>query len=227
MSFVKPKHQELLSKIIPKCKSQLGQDIFTLIENGFKRDGYFVEFGATNGIELSNTYILEKEFGWSGILAEPALVWHKELRENRNCNIDVDCVWNKSGETLAFHESNEAVYSTLHSHAHLEDMSKDKRAPGKQYLVKTITLEDLLRKYSAPKIIDYLSIDTEGSEYEILSSVNFEAYDIRTITCEHNYMPDRGKIYKLLTSKGYFRVQTEKSNHDDWYTKLKPILLYV
>jgi len=227
MTYLKPEHQELLSKIHSKCKSQLGQEIFTLCENNFKRDGYFVEFGATNGIELSNTYVLEKEFGWNGILAEPALVWHNQLYENRSCNIDIDCVWTNSGENLTFHESNEAVYSTLHSHVNIEDMSKDKRIFGKQYLVKTITLEDLLKKYDAPKVIVYLSIDTEGSEYEILSSFNFEAYDIRTITCEHNYMPDREKIYKLLTSKGFFRVQTEKSNHDDWYTKRKPILLYI
>ena len=55
MSYIKPKHQELLSSIAYKCKSQLGQEIFALIENDFKRDGYFIEFGATDGLELSNT----------------------------------------------------------------------------------------------------------------------------------------------------------------------------
>ena len=50
-------------------KSQLKQDIFVLLETGFKRNGFFVEFGATNGIDLSNTYLLEKRFGWNGILA--------------------------------------------------------------------------------------------------------------------------------------------------------------
>ena len=60
MSYIKPKHQELLSSIAYKCKSQLGQEIFALIENDFKRDGYFIEFGATDGLELSNTHLLEK-----------------------------------------------------------------------------------------------------------------------------------------------------------------------
>ena len=109
----------------------------------------------------------------------------------------------------------------------IADGNKDYRLEGKQYDVQTISLEDLLKKYSAPKRIDYLSIDTEGSEYEILSNFNFDAYDIRVITCEHNYMPERDKIYKLLTSKGFFRVETNKSQWDDWYTKSKPILLYV
>ena len=71
-----------MPSIAPKCKSQLGQEIFALIENDFKRDGFFVEFGATNGLELSNTHLLEKEFGWTGILAEPAKTWHEDLYKN-------------------------------------------------------------------------------------------------------------------------------------------------
>lgn len=227
MSVIKPKHRELLSSLLPKCKSQLGQEIFALIQNDFKRHGYFVEFGATNGLELSNTYLLEKEFGWNGILAEPASVWHRELHENRACNIETQCVWSKSGEIISFHESDSAVLSTVNSLRTIPDCNKDARLTGKQYDVQTISLEDLLKKYSAPKRIDYLSIDTEGSEYEILSNFNFDAYDIRTITCEHNYMPEREQIYRLLTSKGYFRIDTDKSKWDDWYTKSKPILLYV
>lgn len=227
MSYIKPKHQELLSSIAYKCKSQLGQEIFALIENDFKRDGYFIEFGATDGLELSNTHLLEKEFGWTGILAEPAKIWHEELQKNRSCNIETQCVWSKSGEVLSFHESDTAVLSTVNSLRTIADGNKDYRLEGKQYDVQTISLEDLLKKYSAPKRIDYLSIDTEGSEYEILSNFNFDAYDIRVITCEHNYMPERDEIYKLLTSKGFFRVETNKSQWDDWYTKSKPILLYV
>ncbi|MGR6466209.1 hypothetical protein [Rhizobium sp. PAMB 3182] len=84
------------------CKSQLGQDIFALMVNNGKRGGFFVEFGATNGIRLSNTYLLEKRFGWTGILAEPANIWHAELQSNRAAAIEFDCVWTKSGETLDF-----------------------------------------------------------------------------------------------------------------------------
>ncbi len=227
MSFIKQQHLELFKSSLQKRKSQLGQEIFALIQNDFKRDGYFVEFGATNGVELSNTHLLEKEFGWTGILAEPGLVWHKELHENRVCNIETQCVWSKSGETLSFHESDLAVFSTVDSLRAMSDGNMSYRLPGKQYDVQTISLEDLLKKYSAPKKIDYLSIDTEGSEYEILANFNFDAYDIRAITCEHNYMPAREQIYKLLTSKGYFRVDTDQSKWDDWYTKVKPVLLYV
>ena len=85
--------------------------------------------------------------------------------------------------------------------------------------VETISLVDLLKKYNAPKHIDYLSIDTEGSEFDILENFDFNTYSFSVITCEHNYTPMRDKIYDLLTSKGYERKLTEVSRWDDWYIK--------
>ena len=70
-------------QLLPSSKSQLRQDLFVLSELNFKVGGYFVEFGATNGIDLSNTYFLEEKFSWRGILVEPAKIWHQELSENR------------------------------------------------------------------------------------------------------------------------------------------------
>lgn len=227
MYYIDKKYQNLLRSISPLCKSQLGQEVFALNENKFVSNGFFVEFGATNGVELSNTFILEKEFGWSGILAEPAKIWHDDLLKNRSCHIEKKCVWSKSGELISFHESDAAVLSTASIFAENTDMNKEDRIKGIKYNIETISLEDLLKKYNAPHVINYLSIDTEGSEYQILSNFDFNSYDIRAITVEHNFMPDREKLYKLLTSHGFFRVQTDKSKWDDWYTKNKPIFLYV
>ena len=199
-----------------KSKSQIEQDLFVLHELDNKRNGYFVEFGATNGLDLSNTHLLEKEFGWTGILAEPAHIWHNDLLKNRSCHISFDCVWSKSGETLEFNEVSAAELSTIDSFSGSDGHSQT-RAEGKKYNVYTVSLIDLLKKYNAPKDIDYLSIDTEGSEYDILSAFDFDAYNIKIITCEHNYTPMQEKIYKLLTSKGYTRKFTECSYFDDWY----------
>ena len=101
-------------------KSQLLQDLFVLARLGFKRNGYFVEFGATNGYDLSNTYLMEKELGWNGILAEPAKVWHKDLKSNRSCNIETDCVWKDSSSRLVFNQVAAATLSTINSYSDID-----------------------------------------------------------------------------------------------------------
>ena len=61
----------------------------------------------------------------------------------------------------------------------------------------------MLDKYNAPKKIDYLSIDTEGSEFDILKNFDFNKYEIKVITCEHNFTNSKEKIISFLTSIGY------------------------
>jgi len=199
-------------------KAQLGQDVFALIYSHFKKGGFFVEFGATNGVILSNTYMLEKYYDWTGILAEPARVWHSELEVNRSAQIDFGCVWKESGKTVEFNEVDVAELSTIKSFNE-NDTHSSSRQKGEVYEVETISLEDLLIKHRAPKLIDFLSVDTEGSEYEILSEFNFSSYDIRVITVEHNYTANREKIYELLKKNGYTRLFTGLSKWDDWYVK--------
>ena len=207
-----------LLKVLGKSKSQLRQDLFVLSELDFKGAGFFVEFGATNGIDLSNTHLLEKEFGWTGILAEPAKCWHQDLRANRNSHIDTDCVWRDSNSILNFNEVDSAELSTINSYSSA-DHHQESRREGKTYDVKTISLVDLLKKYDAPRLIDYLSIDTEGSEFEILNSFDFDKYEFKIITCEHNFTSKREEIFMLLTSKGYVRKFEKLSKFDDWYVK--------
>jgi hypothetical protein len=83
--------------------------------------------------------------------------------------------------------------------------------------VRTISLVDLLDQHHAPQIIDFLSIDCEGSEFAILENFDFAKYRFRVIVCEHNFTPMREKIYQLLVSNGYRRVYEGFSYVDDWY----------
>ncbi len=199
-----------------ESQAQLWQDLFVLHELNLKKNGFFVEFGATNGLTLSNTYMLEKQFGWTGILAEPAKCWHQDLLINRTAAIDKKCVWSKTGDVLVFNETEVAELSTINTFSSSDSHEKS-RENGVTYPVETISLLDLLKKYQAPKIIDYLSIDTEGSEYEILKNFDFTEYKFKVITCEHNYSSDREKIRTLLESHGYKTKFSELSRFDDWY----------
>ena len=203
---------------LPRSTAQVRQDLFVLSQLNFKRGGFFVEFGAANGVHHSNTYLLEKEFNWSGILAEPAVCWHDELRNKRKAAIATQCVWKESNRRVTFNETDAADLSTIDLYG-AEDVHKDARKSGKRYEVVTISLNDLLLKHNAPSEIDYLSIDTEGSEFDILSNFDFGKHRFRVITCEHNYTPLREKIRALLSSRGYVRKWEHLSKQDDWYVQ--------
>ena len=166
---------------------------------------------------MSNTRLLEQYFGWTGILAEPARVWHEALRRNRSAHIDHGCVWTETGESLAFVEARSAEFSTLGEFVDHDLHAGRRRQGSESYRVSTISLVDLLGKHGAPREIDYLSIDTEGSEFEILEAFDWQAYRFKVITCEHNHDRARSPIHRLLTAQGYRRVLVECSEWDDWY----------
>lgn len=211
-------HRAEIELIWEKSTSQLCQDLFVLVELGFPRDGYFVEFGATDGVSLSNTFLLEKEFGWDGILAEPARSAEGSLMMSRACAIDKRAVWRTTGETLMFRENAKTEFSSIASYRDNLPQKGIESLP-EVYPVETVSLEDLLKFHNAPRIIDYLSLDTEGSEWEILRDFDFELFTFRVITVEHNYGPHRQQIQKLLASNGYKKVYPELSYFDDWYIR--------
>jgi FkbM family methyltransferase len=157
---------------------QLFQDMLVILLLRGKRNGFFVEFGATDGVSLSNSFVLEKNLQWKGILAEPARCWHERLKANRGAAIDHRCVWSKTGETLTFLETNIGELSTI-SDLRDRDFKRDGGKDGTTYGVETIRLNDLLSSHGAPAAIDYMSIDTEGSEFQILNAFNFKKYQVK------------------------------------------------
>jgi FkbM family methyltransferase len=194
--------------------SQNNQDLLVTYYYG-DSPGFFVEFGAMDGIELSNTLLLEKYYGWSGIVAEPLPIFSDKISENRSCSIEYKCVSNKSGEVVEFYETSFPALSTIADYAYSDHWGKT-REDHIVHKIETISLKDMLKKHNAPKIVDYLSIDTEGSEFDILSAFDFSTR-FNIITCEHNNSSMRDPIYQLLTSQGYKRVYPEISAWEDWY----------
>ena len=199
-------------------RGQFLQDLWVAYETKMRTGGFFVEFGATDGVKFSNTFALETRLGWRGVLAEPARIWYPALRRNRACFIDDRCVWTTSGETLMFNQPAIAAHSTIDAYSAGDSLS-DTRTDGQRYEVTTVSLNDLLAHWNAPRRIDYLSIDTEGSELDILRALDFGAWEIRLLTVEHNHTPKRGEIHDFLASKGYRRKFERLSNVDDWYVR--------
>lgn len=194
--------------------SQLGQDHYYINEiQKRKKGGFFIEFGACDGLFLSNTYVLEKYFDWDGICIEPFPEYFESLKTNRKCIVDNSLIYKESNKEVSFsiQENPETNGITEYKKNHFYN--------PKEVILKTKTLEEVLDFHNCPKNIDYLSIDTEGTELEILKSFPFEKYHIGYICIEHgNDFKYQKEINEFLISVGY----SLKRNcwWDDEYEKL-------
>lgn len=165
-----------------------------------KKNGYFLDIGASDGISENNTILMERYYDWYGICCECDPRDIMKLRSERTCDIIASPVFRTTGEIINFE---------LH---HANHLSSIEGYQIKQYRLNlcdmvsmtTISLMDCLRRYNSPTVIDYMSLDTEGTEYEILQTFDFNKYTINYIALEHNFQePKRTQIRHLLESKGY------------------------
>lgn len=196
---------------VRNTESQFYQDILGLLLSRGKQGGYFVEFGACDGVKISNTYLLEKNFGWQGILAEPGREWIDDLRKNRSCHLETKCVWRCSGETIPFYE---AGGNQLQSSADAGHMDINRKT---LYEVETISLSDMLKKYNAPKFIDFMSIDVEGTEFKIIENFPFDEYSFGLVCIEHHLPEEESRIKQLMSKNGYKQILRSVSDFDGWY----------
>ena len=116
-----------------KSHSQLGQDVWVYNALGHKRGGFFVELGAGDGIELSNTYALEKHFGWIGVCIECSRQF-EALRRNRRCACDSACVSGADGESVVFLEDER--YGEHNHFSGIKDKINCHQPSGKEYELK-------------------------------------------------------------------------------------------
>jgi hypothetical protein len=186
-----------------KSYSQSGQDEYVAKTLDNLQDGYFLEVGAWNGIEFSNTYALEQEYRWTGLLVECDPAVTHVLKTNRPKSIiDNRAVWSKSNEEVTFKSVDGGKLSgAVDLLSHPKGLARN----GKMFTINTISLNDLLEYHKCPKHINYFSIDVEGSEYTILSTYDF-SHTFDVITIEH--WNDKDAIYDLLNSKGYKIAKT-------------------
>ena len=206
-----------------RSSSQISQDLFVFYFVK-KQRGFFIEIGACDGVYLSNTLLLEKS-GWDGIICEPSKYWQMRNR-SRKCIISKKAIFSESGRKIKFDEFQiSPELSGLNEYLD-DDNNKQTRSKGyknnafQSYEVETITLNDLIAENTDKKEIDYISIDTEGSEYEILKNFDFKKCSVEIFTIEHNFIKDkREKIYNLLTKNDYIRIFDNLSQWDDWYVK--------
>ncbi len=191
-----------------KYYSQYGQDKF-INETYFKnrKSGVFLDIGAFDGIDGSNSYFFETELDWSGVCIEPLPEIFNKLKNNRKCVSINGCAWNKN-DTKTFRMIsgyNEMLsglvdcYDDKHIHR-ITSEAKDRKEKIEDIIVKCFDINEILKNNNLFNI-DLLSIDVEGAEFDIISAIDFDKYDIKVIVAENNY--DDNKVRNLLASKGY------------------------
>ena len=191
-----------------------GQDILIHQLSRRKKDGVFVDIGANDGVSISNTLMLEKDFGWSGIAVEPIPSVYEKLRSNRKCHMVHGCVTPKAGKAKFLEMvGGPNMLSTLAmNNVGLTARRLRKNAERHKAIINEIdvdcyTLQSLVNRFEI-KRIDFLSVDTEGGELEILQSIDFDAIPVGVISVENNYYI--GSIRRFLESEGFLYVGTFK-----------------
>ena len=192
--------------------SQLGADDWVL--SNYEK-GYFVDAGCCDGEQISNTYKLEK-LGWSGICID---VFPKNFDRRPNSKVveaalhgtkdlELDFTISKSPEISGITDylGKKGTASYTGWEPYVEKIIK----------VKTQLLHEILDANNAPEFIEYLSIDIEGAELEVLKTFPFDKYKFGCISLEHNYdEKKRNLIKELLAKNNYKFFKQEKA--DDWF----------
>jgi FkbM family methyltransferase len=211
-------------------QSQMGQDMF-LNRWFFKNrgPGFFIDVGAFDGILGSNTSYFEKHLQWKGIAFEPNPSAFEVLRATRSCRLIQGCAYHQDGQVpflaLSEREQREGtklrpprsllsmVFDSSHGGAmlsgipgHMDQLQwvERIRKPMKlNQILATVPCHriDTVLNDCGVKIVDYLSIDTEGAELEVLRGIDFESVQVNIIGVEHTHT--FSEVYDLLTTSGF------------------------
>ena len=203
-----------LDVVIKYSKSENGQDIFALLSNNFLRDKVFVEIGAYDGIKFSNSYLLEKKFGWAGMLVECIPRNFNEIKLSRDCKSILAAATNKNVERIKVVEQPAPNLSGLMNKIHKNSWnSLTHQVPG-------YSLDSILKMACPMGEIGFLSVDIEGAEYALFENAVLSEYNISAICVEHNFRPDAEKLRNLITAQGYRVIFEEFSGNDYWFIKI-------
>jgi len=194
-------------------KSQVGQDEWIIKMTNGKRNGYFLDIGASDGVFLSNTYILEKDYGWNGICVESDDDVYEKLISTRNCKCIKTAIYSENTTVPFVQEPYKGIKSCI-------------QIPSGEIvkMVDAITLDKLMADNNVPAYIDYISLDIEGADYEALRGFPFDKYRVGYWTIENNAYMDGGalkdKIRKIMAEHGY-KVVLDTSDavkfFEDWF----------
>jgi FkbM family methyltransferase len=192
------------------------QDKF-LEENIFKgfRDGFFVDVGAHDGVEINNTFFFEKERGWTGINVEPLDHVYPKLAMNRPHCINIHAAVDETDGQAEFvvNRGYTEMLSGLQRHypvEHAQRLDSELRAHGgssEKCLVPTKRLSSIFAEHGVTHV-HLLSVDVEGAELAVLRSIDFDKVFVDVIVFEANYGEYAQSVVEFLGTKNYVPIHS-------------------
>ncbi len=194
-------------------RGNIDKDLINIIN---KKNGFYLEVGAYNGISESVSLRFEKELDWSGLLIEPNPLHYKYLKRNRSRNICLNFIclnkkffkkklYIKNLNQMSYIvDEKQRFYFKDYPIKKINNLAKESKSGNfKSYKCKIQSLENIFNKYKI-KALDLAIIDVEGSELELLEGINFNKIKINYLCIEsyninklRNYM--KKKNYKFIT----------------------------
>jgi hypothetical protein len=177
--------------------AQVKQDLIVLDLIG--PNGYFIDLAANDAKDLTNTLVLERH-GWDGLCIEPNPIYWYGL-SHRKCTVVGALI---GGTKQKVKVKLRGVYGGIVGNMDnkLANRKKEPEAPAENRY--TAPISEVLQMYQVPKVIDYFSLDVEGSEYQIMKDFPFDEYRIQVLTIER----PSDELKELLQSKGYLELKT-------------------
>ena len=215
--------KNFIKKLIIKFKGLFPVKLKTLIKkfktfNGYHNldkkmlkyinyeNGFYIECGANDGVNQSNTWYYEKKLNWQGLLIEPIYEVFAELKKNRS---DKNFFYNKALRSFNYKKKN--VELNFNSRDTLITSSKLNNIENRKIKVKSKNLNSILNQIKAPKVIDFFSLDVEGDEFEVLNGINFNKYNFKYFLIECNQLK---KLKKFLKKHNYKFIKKMSPGND-------------
>lgn len=205
--------------------SQHQQDkiLYDILFNKKTEPGFFLDIGAYDGVTISNTLFYERFLKWKGICIEPLPDKFKMLQESRNAICIEGAISSSDGteDFVIFPEYTDMLCGLKKTYnENIQNIIEGKIAQNnhssKTIQVKTYNINNLLSQYNVENI-DYVSLDTEGSELMILESWNLDKFPVEAFSIENNNYDK--SIYNFMKEKGYKLVTILEC--DEIYKKIR------
>lgn len=186
--------------------AQLGQDLVAYALHRGKKDGFFVDIGAHDGSFISNTLLFEK-LGWQGFCVEANPQTFAKLRQNRTCTCYNLAIYSANIGTTRMISRGDGGLDTLQVNltaAHKKRLENEISGEFMEFEVQTATFDEVMKNHPNTTHIDFLSLDVEGGELEVLKGIDFDKFSFSLMSIEHNHIKQQKReITDFLASKGY------------------------